>query len=66
MLKGFASLVKELKGDEEIACRYGGEEFVILMPRTTNKEAFIFIENFVPLWRKDIYSKWNKFSCYIF
>ncbi|WNN78453.1 diguanylate cyclase [Lysinibacillus capsici] len=44
VLKGFASLVKELKGAEEIACRYGGEEFVILMPRTTKKEAFIFIE----------------------
>lgn len=44
VLKGFASLVKELKGAEEIACRYGGEEFVILMPRTSKKEAFIFIE----------------------
>lgn len=44
VLKGFASLVKELKGAEEIACRYGGEEFLILMPRTTKKEAFIFIE----------------------
>ena len=52
VLKGFASLVKELKGAEEIACRYGGEEFVILMPRTTKKRHLFLLKNFVPPWRK--------------
>ncbi|MBU5254063.1 diguanylate cyclase [Lysinibacillus capsici] len=56
VLKGFASLVKELKGAEEIACRFGGEEFVILMPRTTKKEAFIFIEKLRTSMEKKIFT----------
>ena len=35
VLKGFAALVLDLKRDQDIFCRYGGEEFVIILPHTT-------------------------------
>lgn len=44
VLKGFAALVKNFKREEDVICRYGGEEFVILMPQTSDKEAYTLIE----------------------
>ncbi len=44
VLKGFATLVKELKREQDIACRYGGEEFVLLMPNTDIGEAYQLVE----------------------
>ncbi|WP_042347871.1 diguanylate cyclase [Bacillus massiliigorillae] len=44
VLQGFASLIKKIKRDQDIACRYGGEEFVILLPNSTERHAYIFLE----------------------
>lgn len=44
VLKGFAVLVKELKREQDILCRYGGEEFVLLMPNTEVDEAYLLVE----------------------
>ncbi len=44
VLQGFASIVEKVKREQDIACRYGGEEFVILMPNTSAEEAYIFLE----------------------
>lgn len=44
VLKGFAALVMNFKREEDVICRYGGEEFVILMPQTSDKEAYTLIE----------------------
>ncbi|GLC87226.1 GGDEF domain-containing response regulator [Lysinibacillus piscis] len=44
VLKGFANLVMTLKREQDIFCRYGGEEFVILMPKTNSEGAYILVE----------------------
>ncbi|WP_342472057.1 diguanylate cyclase [Metasolibacillus sp. FSL H7-0170] len=44
VLRGFAALVKELKREHDVFCRYGGEEFVLLMPKTTVEEGYRLVE----------------------
>ena len=44
VLQGFAALVQLVKREQDVACRYGGEEFVILMPNTSAEEAYIFLD----------------------
>ncbi|WP_332651414.1 diguanylate cyclase [Lysinibacillus sp. 54212] len=44
VLKGFASLVVNSKREQDIFCRYGGEEFVLLMPHTTADEGYMIME----------------------
>jgi diguanylate cyclase (GGDEF)-like protein len=40
VLKGFSSLLKDFAGPREIVCRYGGEEFAILISAAEPIEAF--------------------------
>lgn len=44
VLKAFAELVKKHKRDQDVFCRYGGEEFIILMPHTTVEQGYMLIE----------------------
>ena len=44
VLKGVADILKESSRDYDLAARFGGEEFAILMPETTLLEAQLFIE----------------------
>ncbi len=43
-LKQIAAIIIQQKRDSDIAARFGGEEFVLLMPRTDNINAFICAE----------------------
>ncbi|MHA0856384.1 diguanylate cyclase [Paenibacillus sp. CMAA1364] len=38
VLRTFANIIVENKRNEDILCRYGGEEFALLLPNTTNEE----------------------------
>ncbi|WP_198510276.1 diguanylate cyclase [Bacillus solitudinis] len=38
VLREFASLAQSIKREQDIICRYGGEEFVILLPNTTREQ----------------------------
>ncbi|MEK3765615.1 MULTISPECIES: diguanylate cyclase [unclassified Solibacillus] len=44
VLRGFAKTVMAAKRNEDIFCRYGGEEFVLIMPNTTKEAAYGVIE----------------------
>ncbi|NLD39181.1 MAG: diguanylate cyclase [Desulfatiglans sp.] len=46
VLKKLGILLKESIRDNDIACRYGGEEFIILLPHTNIEEASIMTERF--------------------
>lgn len=44
VLQDFAALMKEMKRNQDIVFRYGGEEFAILFPNTTKVKALFLIE----------------------
>lgn len=44
VLKLFSNTIMQAKREEDIFCRYGGEEFVLIMPGTTEDTAFEIIE----------------------
>jgi diguanylate cyclase (GGDEF)-like protein len=44
MLKALASVLKNQSRKMDFVCRYGGEEFTIILPQTDKKEAFLIAE----------------------
>jgi diguanylate cyclase (GGDEF)-like protein len=44
ILKDLATLLKNQSRKMDYVCRYGGEEFTIILPETDNKEAFLIAE----------------------
>lgn len=44
VLKFLANIMQEVMREQDICCRYGGEEFVILMPGTSQEIAFHMVE----------------------
>ena len=52
VLKHFSSICLKLARDTDIVARVGGEEFVVMLPETDEKGAFIFAERF----RQEIYN----------
>lgn len=45
LLFKIATLLKETFRKEDFVCRYGGEEFVVIMPGTTKEKSYEFAEN---------------------
>lgn len=46
VLKYLAKNMKEVTREQDICCRFGGEEFIILLPETTIQEAYGIAERF--------------------
>lgn len=46
LLKSVAEKLKQLIRKEDIITRYGDEEFVVLLPNTSEEQAFLFAERF--------------------
>jgi len=44
ILKALANLIKNQSRKMDYVCRYGGEEFTIILPQTEKKEAFLIAE----------------------
>lgn len=44
VLKGLADIIRKNCRSIDIPCRYGGEEFAVILPETTAEQAYIFIE----------------------
>ncbi len=53
VLKFLAKQMKEAAREHDLCCRFGGEEFAILLPHTEKREAFIVAEKL----RKDMETK---------
>jgi diguanylate cyclase (GGDEF)-like protein len=65
VLRSFSTELKETCREEDIVCRYGGEEFVVILPETDGQNAFIFAERFrETLKKKGLFKKHKiSFSC---
>ena len=44
VLKGVAQILREKARDTDLVCRYGGEEFAVIMPETDGKGALVIAE----------------------
>ena len=63
VLVTFGKLLKENTRESDLACRYGGEEFGILLPHTSIENAFIVMERFRKVLEKTEFSyKGKRFS----
>jgi diguanylate cyclase (GGDEF)-like protein len=51
VLAGFGKLLRSRMRRSDIACRYGGEEFCVLMPRTSALAAQTKLEQILKAWR---------------
>jgi len=47
VLSAFADLLKKQSRESDILCRYGGEEFIILLPQTSLQEALIVAQRII-------------------
>ena len=54
VLKKFANILIEESHDNIFSCRYGGEEFLILIPKKTSKEALEVVERILQKTRERI------------
>jgi diguanylate cyclase (GGDEF)-like protein len=50
VLAAFATLLQHDTRDSDVACRYGGEEFCLLMPNTPAQAALRKVEDLLQRW----------------
>ncbi|MGB5443837.1 MAG: GGDEF domain-containing protein [Gammaproteobacteria bacterium] len=53
VLKRMAAVLTDISREEDIACRYGGEEFVVVLPETGSEGAVRFAERLRDRMRKE-------------
>lgn len=62
VLRKFARLLTEISREEDIVCRYGGEEFTFILPETTAAGALIFAERLREKLKKTVFFKENSIT----
>jgi len=55
LLTAFGSLLREHLRGSDLAFRYGGEEFCLLMPHTPAASAQAKVEHLLALWRQQVF-----------
>ncbi len=61
VLKRFADILNECITDGVTACRYGGEEFLLLIPKKNKEEALKLVQNVLKQTREKIILAENRF-----
>ena len=61
VLKRFADILNECITDGVTACRYGGEEFLLLIPKKNKEEALELVQNVLKQTREKIILAENRF-----
>lgn len=57
LLREVADLIKSMTRSIDMACRYGGDEFIILMPQTTKTSAMVVAEKIRKALRTQVFLK---------
>ena len=60
VLRKFASFLKKMSREEDIICRFGGEEFIIILPETKSKAALCYANRIREAMKKDPFLKQHK------
>lgn len=60
ILKELGSLISERTRTSDIACRYGGEEFALILPETSQIEAYELLDRLRQLVEEEIFNKSSK------
>jgi diguanylate cyclase (GGDEF)-like protein len=60
VLKKFASFLKYMSREEDVICRFGGEEFIIILPETTTAGALGYADRVLAAMREDAFFKQHK------
>jgi len=55
LLAAFGGLLREHLRGSDLAFRYGGEEFCLLMPHTPAASAQVKVEHLLALWRRQVF-----------
>ena len=54
VLKGFSKILQSVEGNGVTSCRYGGEEFLLLLPKKNREEALNIVEKILETVRTTI------------
>ena len=57
ILKELGSLISNKTRTSDVACRYGGEEFVLILPETSQVEAFELLDRLREIVAEEIFNK---------
>lgn len=60
VLKKFAAFLNEMSREEDIVCRFGGEEFIIILPETTAKKALHYSDRIRKALKQNTFFTHNK------
>ena len=61
-LKKFAAFLKFMSREEDILCRFGGEEFIIILPETTATGALNYANRIRKAMKKDAFFKQHRIT----
>ena len=60
VLKRFAAFLKHMSREEDVICRFGGEEFIIILPETKAEGALSYADRIREAMNKDPFFKQHK------
>jgi diguanylate cyclase (GGDEF)-like protein len=62
VLANFGKFLSLSSREEDVICRYGGEEFIVILPETTGDGALMYAERIREVLKEDIFFKKHKIT----